>query len=260
MIVQHRFLIKFNIWYIYIYYMYNRLLTILLINSIFQIHLIQYIGILELRYPLGLGGLSVRGNHWSLGDSSKKRLAMRKAYPFCDVIMICIVFWSNLYSTPALIGSKIFRLCAQINCSDQYQIRLLHSPYTFSHYIDVIMTTMASQNTSPAVVYSTVYLDAYQRKHQSSASLAFVWGIHRSRWIPCTKGQLRGKCFHLMTSSWNRLHSGHAPTFPVLFLISCSLFTPFGSDQFSPTLFIMHTKRQAYPYALFQSNHDIAVL
>ena len=22
------------------------------------------------------------------------------------------------------------------------------------------------------------------------------------RWIPCTNGQLRGKCFHLMTSSW----------------------------------------------------------
>ena len=29
-----------------------------------------------------------------------------------------------------------------------------------------------------------------------------VWGIHRDRWIPRTKGQLRGKCFHLMTSSW----------------------------------------------------------
>ena len=40
------------------------------------------------------------------------------------------------------------------------------------------------------------------KKHQSSASLAFVWGIHRDRWIPRTKGQLRGKCFHLMTSSW----------------------------------------------------------
>ena len=40
-----------------------------------------------------------------------------------------------------------------------------------------------------------------QRKHQSSASLAFVWGIHRDRWIPRTNGQLRGKCFHLMTSS-----------------------------------------------------------
>ena len=63
------------------------------------------------------------------------------------------------------------------------------------------MTTMASQITSLTVVYSTVYSDADQRKHQSSASLAFVWGIHRDRWIPRTKGQLRGKCLHLMTSS-----------------------------------------------------------
>ena len=70
------------------------------------------------------------------------------------------------------------------------------------HYIDVIMTTMASQITSLTDVYSTVYSEADQRKHQSSASLAFVWGIHRDRWIPRTKGQLRGKYFHLMTSSW----------------------------------------------------------
>ena len=63
------------------------------------------------------------------------------------------------------------------------------------HYIDVIMTTMASQITSFTVVYSTVYSDADQRKHQSSASLAFVWGIHRDRWIPRTKDQLRGKMF-----------------------------------------------------------------
>ena len=71
------------------------------------------------------------------------------------------------------------------------------------HYNDVIMTTMASEITSLTVVYSTVYSDADQRKHQSSASLAFVWEIHRDRWIPRTKGQLRGKCFHLMTSSWS---------------------------------------------------------
>ena len=69
------------------------------------------------------------------------------------------------------------------------------------HYNDVILTTMASEITSLTVVYSTVYSDADQRKHQSSASLAFVWGIHRDRWIPRTKGQLRGKCFHLMTPS-----------------------------------------------------------
>ena len=70
------------------------------------------------------------------------------------------------------------------------------------HYDDAIMTTIASQITSLTSVYSTVYSDAHQRKHQSSASLAFVWGIHRDRWIPRTKGQLRGKCFNLMTSSW----------------------------------------------------------
>ena len=69
------------------------------------------------------------------------------------------------------------------------------------HYIDVIMTTMASQITSLTFVYSTFYSDADQRKHQSSASLAFLWGIHRDRWNPRTKDQLRGKGFHLMTSS-----------------------------------------------------------
>ena len=48
-----------------------------------------------------------------------------------------------------------------------------------SHYGDVIMDAIASQITSLTVVYSTVYSDADQRKHQSSASLAFVRGIHR---------------------------------------------------------------------------------
>ena len=47
------------------------------------------------------------------------------------------------------------------------------------HYTDVIMGTIASQITSLTVVYSIVYSDADQRKHHSSASLAFVWGIHR---------------------------------------------------------------------------------
>ena len=64
------------------------------------------------------------------------------------------------------------------------------------------MTTMATQISSLTVVYSIVYSDADQRKHQSSASLSFVREIHRDRWIPRTNGQLRGKCFHLMTSSW----------------------------------------------------------
>ena len=47
------------------------------------------------------------------------------------------------------------------------------------HYDDAIIAAMASQITSLTIVYSTVYSGAYQSKHQSSASLAFVWGIHR---------------------------------------------------------------------------------
>ena len=52
---------------------------------------------------------------------------------------------------------------------------------TNGHYGDVIMGTMASQITSLIIVYSTVYSGVHQRKHQSSASLAFVRGIH---WSP----------------------------------------------------------------------------
>ena len=47
------------------------------------------------------------------------------------------------------------------------------------HYDDVIMSSIASQITSLTIVYSTIYSGADQSKHQSSASLAFVWGIHR---------------------------------------------------------------------------------
>ena len=41
------------------------------------------------------------------------------------------------------------------------------------------MGAIACQITSLTIVYSIVYSDADQRKHQSSASLAFVRGIHR---------------------------------------------------------------------------------
>ena len=46
------------------------------------------------------------------------------------------------------------------------------------HYNDVIMCAMASQITSLAIIYWTVYSGADQRKHHSSASLAFVRRIH----------------------------------------------------------------------------------
>ena len=47
------------------------------------------------------------------------------------------------------------------------------------HYDDVIMSAMASRITRLMTVYLIVYSRTDQRKHQSSASLAFVRGIHR---------------------------------------------------------------------------------
>ena len=75
------------------------------------------------------------------------------------------------------------------------------------HYSNGIMSAMASEISDVAFVCSTVCSGADQRKHQSSASLAFVRGIHR--WNPLTKGQFRGKCFHSVTSSWNEFSSGY---------------------------------------------------
>ena len=53
------------------------------------------------------------------------------------------------------------------------------APGRADHDDDVIMGAMASQITSLTIVYSTIYSDDDQRKHQSSASQAFVRGIHR---------------------------------------------------------------------------------
>ena len=48
-----------------------------------------------------------------------------------------------------------------------------------THNIDVIMSAMASQITGVSIVCSTAGSGGVQRKHQSSAPLAFVRGIHR---------------------------------------------------------------------------------
>ena len=56
--------------------------------------------------------------------------------------------------------------------------RKQHCPHNHQ-YSDVIMGAMASQITSLTIVYSTVYSGGDQRYQQSSASLAFVQGIHR---------------------------------------------------------------------------------
>ena len=62
------------------------------------------------------------------------------------------------------------------------------------HYNDVMMSAMTSQITNLTIVYPTVYSGADQENIKAPRFTG-------NRWIPRTKGQQRGKCFHLMTSS-----------------------------------------------------------
>ena len=77
--------------------------------------------------------------------------------------------WSSLPAVPASLGATTW----------QWAISRDNE-----HYNYIIMGAIASQITSLMIVYSVfvysvVYSEADQRKHQSSASLAFVRGIHR---------------------------------------------------------------------------------
>ena len=64
-----------------------------------------------------------------------------------------------------------------------------------THYKDVIMRAMVSQITGVSIVCWTVCSGADQRKHQSSASLAFVRGIHRWPVNSPHKGPVTRKMF-----------------------------------------------------------------
>ena len=72
----------------------------------------------------------------------------------------------------------------------------------YSIYIIIIITmtsswmgAMASQITSLMIVFSIFYSGTDQRKHQSSASLAFVRGIHRGPVNSPHKGPVMRKMF-----------------------------------------------------------------
>ena len=72
----------------------------------------------------------------------------------------------------------IYNELYRLPCVDRVKTNRACRPVAIAHYDDVIMTMLASQITSLTVVYSIVYSGVNQRKHQSSASLAFVREIH----------------------------------------------------------------------------------
>ena len=79
-----------------------------------------------------------------------------------------------MYFTPAfMMTSTCFKPCCL------FAVRPKNVYKDAYYYRDVIMSAMAYQITSISIVRSAVCSGAVQRKHKSSASLAFVRGIHR---------------------------------------------------------------------------------
>ena len=87
---------------------------------------------------------------------------------------IVFVFLSNRYGRSALERQNpIKTIWRNVYVPDQgiCKVNTLHCS-------DVIMSAMASQITCVFILYSTVCSGTYQRKLQSSASLAFVWPVN----------------------------------------------------------------------------------
>ena len=105
----------------------------------------------------------------------------------CFNIRYVVLSWDIVNSRNHVIGS--------LNCRIAWKFDWAFGSCLSMHYNDVIMSAIASQITSLAIVYSTVYSGTDQIKHQSSASLAFVRGIHRWPVNSPHKGPVTPKMF-----------------------------------------------------------------
>ena len=127
-----------------------------------------------------------------------KPQSVKLELPFTSDIGIQGSTCSNFFACPATKSMHFFNLLilnADINCTNSLtRLVVLFAPshqrvgyvqprewpcMSVYHYSDDIMGMMAPQITSVSIVYSTVCSAAYQIKHQSSTSVAFVRGIHR---------------------------------------------------------------------------------
>ena len=121
-------------------------------------------------------------------------------------------------------GHLINRTCDLTEWSEQ----LIYMHAEKWHYNDVIMGAIGSQITSLTIVYPIVYSDADQWKHQSSASLAFVWGNHRGPVNSPHKWPITRKMFPFDDVIMDMLHVMEKLTVSVILEIftSCNWKTP----------------------------------
>ena len=104
------------------------------------------------------------------------------------VLWFHIMLWRHSIIVWIVISHKLWNV-------QSYTMRNTAPKPIYQHYNDFIMGAIASQITSLTIVYSTVYSDVDQGKHQRSASLAFVRGIHRGPVNSPHKGPVTRKMF-----------------------------------------------------------------
>ena len=85
------------------------------------------------------------------------------------------------------------------------------------HYSDVIMSAMASQITGVSIVCSTVFFSGAEN-FKATRHWPLCEEFTGDQWIPRTKGQLRGKCSHLMTSSCGLLTCQRTSMLPIVLI------------------------------------------
>ena len=116
-----------------------------------EIHIYIYIYCMELSQPLWSLAYQLALNHHGLVAPTNKK---------DERIYAVHSSWQIIYMTSI---RKVLHL---------------RGVYFVIHYSDVIMSVMTCQITSTRLFVNRS--GAHQRKYQSSASQAFVWGIHRS--------------------------------------------------------------------------------
>ena len=151
----------------------------------------------------------VRGIHRSPVDSHHKGQVTRTMFPFDDVTMRPTCWIVILQIVNHVFDWSVLRITGhnewwQSQVSVYWRIWNKAScfktgkrfPHHWSfHYNDVIMSVMASQITGVSIAYSTVWSGVDQRKHQRTASLAFVRVIHRWPVDSPHKGPVMRKMF-----------------------------------------------------------------
>ena len=141
--------------------------------------------------------------NWGINLIRNQRFLSRKYFAREIKWGITLLGWLRM-KNPSIVTEMLYSWVTWYHsqCSCKYS---QWTPYNSSmrvkygvqnqHYNDIIMGAMPYQTTSLTIVYLTVYTGTGERKHQSSASLAFVRGIRQWPVNSPHKGPVMQKMF-----------------------------------------------------------------